>query len=126
MPETIAFSGTVAVAGGPKVAFSEPLAAEAYNRLTVTVAKATAQKIVLGTADSEIRLLLIKSSKYDPVKVTFTLDASPTALKLDMPFLAAGKAAVALLGAAVASVTVKNDLADDITIDVLVVRDPTP
>lgn len=127
MPETIAYAGTVAVAGGPKVAFSESLVVEAYNRLSVTIAKSASQKVFLGTADSEIRLLLVRSTKYDPSKVTFQIEGAGTARVLDMPFLAAGKAAVALLGATSPTfLTFKNDLTDEITVDIIIARDPTP
>jgi hypothetical protein len=127
MPETIAFSGTVAVAAGPKVAFSESLEAEAYNRLSVTVKKAASQKVLLGTADSEIRLLLVRSTKYDPSKVSFQIEGAGAARTLDMPFLMAGKAAVGLLGANTPTfLTFKNDLGEDITVDIIIARDPTP
>jgi hypothetical protein len=115
------------VTGGPKVAFSESLIVEAYNRLSVTVVKSTSQKVFLGTADSEIRLLLVRSTKYDAAKVTFQIEGAGTARVLDMPFLIAGKAAVALMGTTTPTfVTFKNDLTDDITVDIIIARDPTP
>ena len=127
MPETVAYVTSVVVAAGPKVSFTEALEVEAYNRLSIPVKKLGSQKVFLGTDDSEIRLLLIKSSKYDPVLVTFTIQSAATERVLDMPFLVAGKAAVSLLGAATPTfLTFKNGLGEDITIDIFLARDPTP
>lgn len=127
MPETVAYVTSVVVTAGPKVSFTETLTVEAYNRLSIPVTKGASQKVFLGTADSEIRLLLIKSSKYDAALVTFTIQSATIERVLDMPFLAAGKAAVSLLAAASPTfLTFKNGLTEDILIDILIARDPTP
>jgi hypothetical protein len=130
VPETISYVTSVVVAAGPKFAFSETLEVEAYNRITLTVKTKTSQKVVLGTADSEIRLLGIKSTKYmtDPaIVLTFKIDAAAKEYNLDTPVILAGKASITLLGATTpTSLTFNNQLAEDVTLEVLIARDPTP
>jgi hypothetical protein len=130
VPETISYVTSVVVAAGPKFTFSETIAVEAYNRITLTVKTKTSQKVILGTAGSEIRLLGIKSTKYmtnPAVPLTFAIDAVATEYSLDMPVVLAGKASIALLGAATpTSLTFNNQLPEDVTLEVLIARDPTP
>lgn len=129
MPATISYVASVLAAAGPKVAFAETFEVEAYNRLSVTVkANTSSAKVSLGTADSTLRLMLVDSTKYHASDVTFHIDDENTKnFVLDMPMLIAGQAAVALLGTtAPASLTFKNDLDEDITVNIFIARDPTP
>lgn len=130
MPETISYVTSVVVAAGPKFAFSETVEVEAYNRITLVVKSKATKKVFLGTTDSEIRFLGIKSTKYmtlPTAALTFAIDAVAKEYNIDMPVVLAGQASIALLGATTpTSLTFNNQLPEDVTLEVLIARDPTP
>lgn len=130
MSETITYSLTVQVVGGPKVSASGTLTPEAYDKIGLTVAKGDSDKEVNLQPDGAdlAELLFIKASSYE-TPLTYTVNAKNAATpkhKLDGPHVLIGAGAVSLLDAAPTKLFFTNGGDADVTVDILVGRDATP
>ncbi|MCW5618707.1 MAG: hypothetical protein KIS65_05795 [Nitrosomonas sp.] len=128
----VSWSISIQVAGGPTVSAREgPIAAEATDRIEVSIAGGEVDKVVdlqPGPA-SGIHLLLIKSSQYgDGTEITFKVSDGVTdspALVLAGPQFYSG-GAVMLLGLDPQSLKFSNASADSAEIEIFIARDATP
>ena len=125
MPEKITYSASAAVSGGPTIGFSRELIADGYNKTSFVIAKGATQKVFLGTADGAVFLLMVTSSHYAP-KLTYTVEKDTKARPLDEPLLISGSGAMAILGSPTFLTFTNDNVADEVTIEVFVARDPTP
>ncbi len=122
----------VQVTGGPSLARADTVAVDAYDKVEITVAAGeTNMEVQIAPTDADIRFLMVTSTALgdDPVNATYrvntdTGDEHP----LDSPLLLLiGAGAVGLLGAAPRSLFITNNSAtQEVAVEVLVGRDPTP
>ncbi len=128
MPETIQWTISVAVAGGPRKVESHTLPVAVYLKGQVDVAAASNGTPGQATIDAPAsggtaRFLYISASRYDATSpMTYTVDGG-SAITLDGPHLLIGAGAVALLGGANLRIAFSNPLNQPVTVDVLIGRD---
>lgn len=126
MAEVIDIRVSAKVRNGISISFSVPLDIEAYGKLNVDiVAGATKTIPLLPSGTTDVRFLLIKSSQYDK-KISYRVNGAGTKIIVDTPqtFIGAGSLAALVASNVPESLEFKNDLADDINIQILVGRDP--
>lgn len=121
----------VHVTDGPKVSATDALAVEAYDKISVVVAASEQDKqIEVQPSAGQVQFLLIKSTQYHATDLTYSVGAAePTKAdrnKLDALQVLMGSGAVELLGSPPDKLFLYNDLAEDVTVEVLVGRDATP
>ena len=123
MPSIVNWSIDAAVGGGPAMAVANSFLAEAYSVVEVVVdgADAATEPFQAGTID-EVTLMLITSSHYDADDLSFTLNGIEVALDQPQLYLGAGMLSRFGAGADVSEITVTNDLADQVTVTVLIGR----
>jgi hypothetical protein len=133
MSSTVNLSLRVSVASGPSISISKAVTVEAYDKIDVTVAAGDSDKVVeiQPGASSQVQMLLIKPSEYgetDPTKgLSYKVhDAAATPIVLDQDQLYLGQGQVGLLGAQIDKLLFTNNLAKNVTIEILVGRDATP
>ena len=115
-----------AIAGGPSSTLSQKLAVDAYDVVNATVptgGAATSVPIQPSSTAGDVLFVVVSSSQYDP-KVSYTVDALGVAHELDAPHILTGAGAVGLLNSAASPQTLvfTNNLANDITVQVIVGR----
>lgn len=128
----VSWSVSIQVTGGPTVTAMEgPIAAEAIDRIEVSIAAGDVDKEVSlqpGPANG-IHLLLIKSSQYGSgTDITFKVSDGTTdgaAIELTGPQFYSGGAAV-LFGLAPQSLKFSNASVHPAQIEVFIARDATP
>ncbi|MGC5172554.1 hypothetical protein ACLQ2Q_18110 [Microbacterium sp. DT81.1] len=128
MPETINWSFSVGIAEGPRVAGSDAVDVGAYDKASVLLAAGAAGvdvQVQPATAAGKVHVLVIGASAYD-AGITFSADAGATAFVLLGPLILIGSGAVELLATAPQVLRFDNTTADDVTVDILVGRDPAP
>lgn len=128
MPETINWSFSVAAVDGPRIHGSDALDVDAYDKASVVLAAGATDvdvQIQPSSTAGRVRVLVIGSSAYDP-GITFSADAGTSVFALDGPVVLIGSGAVELLGAAPQTLRLGNTTAEDVTVDILVGRDPAP
>ncbi|MCX6028836.1 MAG: hypothetical protein NT169_05990 [Chloroflexi bacterium] len=132
MAEKMTWALNLQVAGGPKLAVTQLLEVEAYDKVVV--------EVNAGDTDKEVNVLpggaglaqFICITLTDPKKysdqLTYKVNsaASPTVIALDAPHLFLGKGAVKLLDAAPSKLFFSSTLTEDVTVQILVGRDATP
>ena len=123
MPNTITYSFTANVSGGPSLTESASLDVEAYDQIEVTVPAGGSTTVDVQPGDGG-QLLVITASDYG--NITYTVDSSSTIRELDGPHILVGSGAVALLGATQNSIQFSNGGGDEATVSILVGRDATP
>jgi hypothetical protein len=107
MAETIKYSGSASVSGGPSLAFSQDIAdLDVFTKANLVVPAANGTKTLpfAGT----VRLLLVTSSSYTDVKFALDTGTAGTDHDLDMPLLIAGKGALELFAPGLKSVKFTN------------------
>jgi len=115
-----------AIPGGPVFALSSNLAVDAYDVVTATVSKSGGQTTVPiqpSTTVGDVLFVAVSSSQYDPT-VSYTVDSVGGSHALDAPHILTGAGAVGLLNSAAPPLNLKftNNLANDITVQVVVGR----
>jgi hypothetical protein len=116
-----------AILGGPSFTLSESkLVVDAYDVATATIptgGAATHVPIQPTSTAGSVLFVVVSSSQYDP-QVSYTVDALTVAHALDAPHILTGAGAVALLNSAASPQTLvfTNNLAKDITVQVVVGR----
>ena len=113
----------IQVSGGPTLNSNWTVKADGYDRMVLKLATNSKQEVNLLPKDNTApALLIIASTKYDE-KIGCTLDSqgAKKAFKLTLPFLASGDLAAAL-AASTATIEIDNGLAEDIIVDIFVVR----
>jgi hypothetical protein len=133
MAATINWTLNVHVTGGPKVSATDQVDVDAYDKLGVIVAPTgdgagTELEVQPGGA-GQVQFLLIKASVYHPSDLTYSVGvAEPDKTKrkkLDTLQVLIGDGAVELLGAPPDKLFFYNDLADEVSIELLVGRHAT-
>ena len=130
MPEKINWGVSVQIVGGPKIAASQTVSVDAYDKIEVVVADGTDGKEVQvqpGGA-GQVQFLLIGSNKYDAA-LTYSVNA-PEAnqddrIKLDALQVLIGEGAVGLLGDSPQTLYFYNHVGQDAAIQILVGRKAT-
>jgi hypothetical protein len=124
MSETISYTFTVQVAGGPKVTNAAKIEVQAYDMLEVTVpdkdssgGKAT---VDVQPSSSGVKLLLITAGSYEDL--TYTVDGG-SSQTLDAPLVLIGEGAVKLLGSTQKQFEFTNAATEANTVNILVGRD---
>lgn len=132
MPERINWKMDVQVSGGPKIKASQTLTVEAYDKIEVSLAvDASAEDVWVqpGTVVGQVKILVIKSSKYSDTltySVNDTEDNAENRIKLDALQVLIGDGAVGLLGETPPqSLYFYNETGEEITIQILVGRKAT-
>ncbi|MEU9167420.1 hypothetical protein AB0D34_06430 [Streptomyces sp. NPDC048420] len=127
MPEIIRWSFSVNVAQGPSVSASDSVRVDAYDRLSIPLpagAKDVEVELQPAKTAKQVSLLVVRAST-PAADVTLTADGG-TPHPLDGPFVLIGSGAVQLLADALQTLRLSNGTAADVTVDILVGRDPTP
>lgn len=128
MPESIQWTLSVAVAGGPRKTESQTLPVDVYLKGQVQVAAASGNtpgqaNFAAPSGGGTVRFILISASRYDASPpLTYTVDGG-SALTLDGPHMLIGAGAVALLGTANLDFAFSNPTAQPVTVEVLIGRD---
>jgi hypothetical protein len=128
MSEKINWTLNVQVVGGPKILESDTIAAEAYDKVQVTIATGDSdiEVDVQPSGSGQVQFLLISSDQYDE-DLTYKVNVSSAdPIKLDGPQMFIGKGAVGLLDPEPKKLFFSNSLAEDASIQILVGRDATP
>lgn len=124
MAESIDWNISARARGGPLLASAGTLAADAYDKITVTIADTTTQTVTVAPGKwTSVSFLAVNPSKGG-AKLTYKNGA--TDIVLDGPHFLVGAGAVGLLGTGEASLAFTNKTGADVTIDILVGRDATP
>ena len=127
MPETINWSFSIAAVNGPRISGSDTLEVDAYDKVNVALAAGATDidvEVQPSAAAGRVRVLSIASTSYDS-GITFSADAGTTNFPLDGPVVLIGSGAVELLADAPQTLRFSNTTADDVTVDILVGRDPS-
>lgn len=126
MAETINWLYSVRADRGPTAALNGTFEADAYERISVTLAAGATQDVTVAPGTwAEVLSLVISADNLDG-NVTVEPDGAAAAVALDAPIVLLGAGAVALLGAGDATVTLENTGAADVLVDFFVARDATP
>jgi hypothetical protein len=124
MSETISYSFTIQVAGGPKVTDVDKIEVEAYDMLEVDVpdtgTSGGVATVNVQPSDSGVKLLLVTADSYE--QLTYKVD-SGSAQTLDGPLLLIGEGAVKLLGSTQKQFEFTNADTAANTVNILVGRD---
>jgi hypothetical protein len=114
---------TLQVSGGPSISIPWSIAADAFERSTVKIPKNTAKLDVLlqPAGGDKILLLVVTATKYADT-LLFSFDAGTTNYKMNNPQVVSGGDLMKSLNATPTTVSFKNSGAEDITVDMLVLR----
>lgn len=124
MAETLNWSYTAQVAGGPTVAGSGDMTVDAYVKLNVSVpANASLEVEVLPGTGGPVQVLVIAPAVPS---AGLRYEAGTETVVLDGPNVLLGGGAVGLLGASVGTLTFTNDDDADAEVSILAGRDATP
>ena len=129
MSEKITWATNVAVKDGPTFAVGSTVNAEAYEKFKVPIATAGEEVVNLLPADVPAKFLLITADKFvgvEPDTGKLVYDTGGGEQDLTGPLVLTNSAAMDLLGADLTTVTFKNSMASEVTIEVLVARDAGP
>lgn len=125
----IIVSANIVVPNGPQFAFQQTLEIDAYDKIDVSIPPATTdKKVELVGGTGEVQFIAITSDTFSD-DLTYKINSSTTARKLDQPHLFMGKGAVSLFAVAPASLSFSNAApapGDDVQIQILIGRDATP
>lgn len=126
MAEKIAWTLSVQVTQGPKIADGKTIEVDAYDKVDVTIAAGTNRTVQVQPGGAgQVQLLLVKASEYGTNLTYKVNDPANPSIALDALLLLMGNGAVGLLGAAPTSLIFSNGLANDVSIQVLVGRNAT-
>lgn len=122
MPSVVNWSIETSIGGGPALTVSNSFLAEAYSVVEVTAdGGGGSETEPFEAADStDIALLFISATNYDPADVRVTLGG--VTLNLDQPQLHVGAGMLSRFATDISDVTVDNDLADPVTVTLIVGR----
>ena len=129
MSEEVNIGVNAKIKNGPSISFSVSKDIEAYAKLDFEVDKGETKTIqLLPAGTTSVQFLLIKSSRYDE-KISYKANGAGTKIILDTPqcYIGAGSIAALVATSVPETLEFKNDLTEDedITIQVLVGRDPS-
>jgi hypothetical protein len=122
MPEKIGWTLSAQVAGGPKEVISGVLEVGAYDRVQAVVPAGGTTTVDVQPGDGA-QFLLVAANRY--TDLAYTVDGG-SAVALDGPHILVGAGAVGLLGATQNQFEFDNGGAEDVTVRVLVGRNPSP
>lgn len=130
MAEKINWAVDVQIVGGPKIAVSQTVSVDAYDKIEVVVAEGTdAEDIEVQPGGAgQVQFLLIRSNKYD-ANLTYSINAPVGTpgdrIKLDALQVLIGEGAVGLLGDPPQTLYFYNQVDQDVAIQILVGRKAT-
>lgn len=128
MPETINWTVSLQVPGGPRLGQSDALAVEAYDKISVTLEAGASDvdvEVQPSSTAGQVSLLALMASAYAP-ELTFSADGGSTTRPLVAPVCLIGAGAVSLLDATPQQLQLANRTDDPVTVDIVVGRDATP
>jgi hypothetical protein len=131
MPD-IKWNVAVQIAGGPSLARSASVAVDAYDKIEVTVPAGEQNlEVQVAPANADIRFLMLTATPVgdDPLDASYRVnDVAADEHALDSPLLLLiGAGAVGLMGAVPRSFFLTNNSGtQDVAVEILVGRDPTP
>lgn len=118
---TVNWSIELAIGGGPSIKATSSLLAEAYSVVEVAVDGGADATEPFAAADaSDLDFIFIASTHYDANDLEYTLGGQTIAL--DEPQLFAGSGMLSRFADNVTEINVDNQLADKVTVTVLVGR----
>lgn len=124
MSETISYSFSIQVAGGPKVAGADQIEVQAYDMLEVEIPDSGTSggvaTVNVQPGDTGVKFLQVTAENYGDL--TYTVDGGAQQT-LDAPLLLIGAGAVALLGATQKQFEFTNAGTAAVTVNILVGRD---
>jgi hypothetical protein len=125
MAVTIHWMYSVRADGGSSAALGDTFTADGYERISVTVPAGAQQEVTLAPGTwADITSLVVSASDMSG-DLTVEPGGAPV-VPLDRPIVLLGAGPVALLGAGNATLTLDNTGAEDVLVDIFVVRDATP
>ncbi|MEE8586409.1 MAG: hypothetical protein V3T83_16305 [Acidobacteriota bacterium] len=124
MPEQINWTLNVQVVGGPKISASNAITVDAYDKIEAEVLAGGSATVNVQPGDGA-KFLLITASSYS-TDLTYVVDASGTTVTLDGAHVLIGAGAVSLLGNTQNQFVFTNAGSADVTVSILVGRDPAP
>lgn len=115
----------VQVVGGPKVAGTGLVEADAYDNVEVTVGGGTtvAVEVQPATTAGRVKLLLVRSDNYADLTYKIAEAAALGDVDLDSQLVLVGEGALKLVGAAPKTFTFTNNGTVDANVQILVARD---
>jgi hypothetical protein len=125
MPEKISWSLNVQVPGGPKLASSQNLDVDAYDKIVAVIPHGgTDHTVDVQPGDAtHVKFLLISSDRYTDLSYKPKDGTEGTSVKLDAQQLFLGAGSVGLLDKAPKQLVFKNaDPTHDATVQILVGR----
>jgi hypothetical protein len=111
MPETINWSFTVQIPGGPQLARTGAVPVDAYDKVVKTIpAGSTVEVLIQPDPDTGDVLLVVVSAEPCGDWLTYKVNSGTTAVPLDAPHVLLGPGAVSLLAATPppTKLTIKN------------------
>lgn len=121
MPSIVNWSVEVDVGGGPSVSAASSFLAEAYAVVEITADGGNSVTEAFQAAPvGELEFIFITATRYADADLEFVLGGETVAL--DQPQLYSGAGMLSRFAADVSDITVNNDLADSVTVSVLVGR----
>lgn len=118
--ESINWSATASVAGGPVISGNGKTVADGYDKFEVLLPAGGSKTLSVAPGNwGDLQLLLISPAKADPA---LTYDSGSGDTPLAGPLFLIGGDATALLGNGAATLTLKNGTAADVGVDILVAR----
>jgi hypothetical protein len=128
MPEIINWSFSVDVDQGPRLSGSDAVTVGAYDKASVVLSAGAAAvdvDVQPANAAGKVHVLVVRSSVFDRA-ITLSADAGTTTFALEGPVVLIGSGAVRMLADAPRTLRFGNSTGADVTVDVLVGRDPAP
>lgn len=124
MGEKISWMLNVQVQGGPKIAASDTIEVDAYDKFEAKVLVGETKEIQLQPSDdvTKVDLILIKPDKPHE-DLTYTINALTDSIKLDAAQLLIGEGAVSLFAEVPTKLVITNGSPADVFIQILVGRE---
>ena len=128
MSEVINITVSAKVKNGPSISFSNSLNVDAYDKLDILVASGGTPKTIqlLPSGTTSVHFLLIKSSQYSD-QLSYTVNGAGSKILIDTPqsFIGLGSLAALDDSSDPETLVFTNDLAEDVSIQILVGRNVT-
>ena len=119
MPETITYTQTLSASGGPSMTHTVTFSAEAYDKLSFTLAPEDVKTInVQASANQYVKAIYIQASKYGEVGY----GVNETVFELNAPLMLVNSDLLGTQPFWTIQYFANNSTSESVTVDVLVVR----
>lgn len=129
MAQTLHWSTTAQIPGGPRITTTQKINIEAYDSIKLDVESGAADMEVAlqpGTTDHPVKALVITSDHYSSdLSYKVNDDGNPVII-VDQPQVFMGEGAVSILDPAPTNLFFSNADAETAAIEILIGRDATP